>query len=289
MSQLSDRTNVLLQRLRLRDDDRVSDLGRTKLLLHGEIRPRATVLFHGLCASPAQFVRFAHALHREGHNVVVPRLPHHGHRDRLSPALAWLTADDLRAFARESVELAGGLGERVLIAGFSLGGLLATWIAQRYEIERAVAIAPFFGMSWMPNRLLGRFTDFMLRLPNIFGWWNPVAREKQQPAHGYPRYATHAVANALLIAREVFARASEGIAAHELILVTNAREAAINNRAVRTLEELLRAPDPARLKHVVLTGIPLSHDIIEPLRHPAVADHVYPQLLDLLVQQLDGH
>jgi esterase/lipase len=279
---LSARTHALLERLRSRDDDRVADLGRSKLLLHGEIRPRAAVLFHGLSASPAQFVRFAYALYRDGHNVIVPRLPRHGHRDRLSTALADLTADDLRAFARESVELGQGLGERVVVAGFSLGGLLATWIAQRYAIERVVAIAPFFGMSWMPSRWLANFTDFMLKLPNFFGWWDPLAREKQAPAHGYPRFATHAVANSLLIAREVLAGADAGIAAKELIFVTNAREAAINNRAVRKMEELLRASDPARLRHVVLTGIPLSHDIIEPFRHPAVAENVYPKLLDLL-------
>jgi pimeloyl-ACP methyl ester carboxylesterase len=284
MAPLSQQTHLLLERFRLRDDERVSDLGRSKLLLHDEVRPRAAVLFHGLSASPEQFVRFAHELHRNGYNVVVPRLPHHGHRDRLSTALASLTADDLRAFARESVELAQGLGDRVVVAGFSLGGLLATWVAQRYDVERAVAIAPFFGMSWMPNRFLPGLTGFMLKLPNVFGWWNPIARERQLPMHGYPRYATHAVANSLLIAREVIEGASHGISARELIFVTNAREAAINNRAVRKLERLMREPDPERLRHVVLNGIPLSHDIIEPLRHPAVAGYVYPKLLGILTQ-----
>jgi carboxylesterase len=283
---LSEQTSALLDRFRRRDHSGVSDAGRTKLLLHGEVRPVAVVLFHGIAASPEQFVRFAHELHARGHNVVVPRLPRHGHSDRLTDALARLSADDLRAFATESIELAQGLGERVVVAGFSLGGLLATWAAQHYPIDRAVAIAPFFGMSWMPTRWTAPFADLILRLPNFFPWWNPIVRERLQPEHGYPRYSSHAIGQSLLLARDVFAHANETVAARELILVTNALEAAVNNRAVRQLGRLLRARPGGRLEQIVLRGIPISHDIIEPLRHPAIAGHVYPELLDLIDRPL---
>jgi pimeloyl-ACP methyl ester carboxylesterase len=286
MHQLSDHTSALLERFRHRDHRGISEKGRTKLLLHGEVRPVATVLYHGIAASPEQFVRFAHELHARGHNVVVPRLPRHGHRNRLTAALAQLNADDLRAFADESIELAQGLGDQVVVAGFSLGGLLTTWVAQRYPVARAVAIAPFFGMSWMPNALIVPFTDLLLKLPNIFGWWDPIARERQQPEHGYPRYASHAVGQALLLGREVFAQASNTIAARELILVINAKETAVNNRAVRRLVGLLRPAPGGHVEQVVLTGTPLSHDIIEPLRRPEVADRVFPELLDLIDRPL---
>ncbi|MDE2481925.1 MAG: alpha/beta hydrolase [bacterium] len=282
MSRFSDETRATIERLRRRDHERVSEAGRTKLLLHDEPRPCAVVLFHGLSASPTQFVRFAHDLHERGHNVVVPRLPRHGHRDRLSTALAHLTADDLRVFARESTHLARGLGERVVVAGFSLGGLLATWIAENEPVERAVAIAPFFGVSWIPNRFMKGIAHAMLRVPNSFQWWDPLQRERQQPPHGYPRYATHALAQSYLLARDVMDAAERGIAARRLIFVTNAREAAVNNRAVARLEARLRGADPKRLEHVVLTGIPFSHDIIEPLRHPEIAARVYPRLLQLI-------
>lgn len=286
MHDVSDRTSALLERFRRRDHSGVSDAGRTKLLLHGEVRPIVVVLFHGIAASPQQFVRFAHDLHARGHNVVVPRLPRHGHRDRLTDALAGLSADDLRTFASESTELAQGLGERVVVAGFSLGGLLATWAAQRYPIDRAVAIAPFLGMSWMPTRLTAPFADLVLKLPNIFAWWNPLERERQQPQHGYPRYSSHAIGQSLLVARDVFAHAGQTLTARELILVTNAMEAAVSNRAVRRLGRLLHAKPGGRLEHVVLRGIPISHDIIEPLRHPEIAGHVYPELLDLIDRPL---
>jgi pimeloyl-ACP methyl ester carboxylesterase len=286
MHYLSDQTSALLERFRRRDHGGVSDEGRTKLLLHGEVRPVAVVLFHGIAASPEQFVRFADELHARGHNVVVPRLPRHGHRNRLTEALAHMSADDLRAFATESIELAQGLGDRVVVAGFSLGGLLATWAAQRFPIDRAVAIAPFFGMSWMPTRFTAPFADLLLKLPNIFPWWNPLVRERLQPEHGYPRYSSHAIGQSLLLARDVFAHAGDALSARELILVTNAKEAAVNNRAVRRLGGLLRARPGGRLEQVVLRGIPISHDIIEPLRHPKIAGHVFPELLDLIDRPL---
>lgn len=282
MSRFPDRTRATLDRLIARDHSRVSEAGRTKLLLHGEVRPLAVVLFHGLSASPTQFVRFAHELHSHGHNVIVPRLPRHGHQDRLSTALAHLTAEDLRLFADESVDLASGLGEKVAIGGFSLGGLLTTWIAERYPIDRAVAIAPFFGVSWIPNRLMGSLARLMLALPNRFPWWDPIARERQMPEHGYPRYATHAIAQSYLLARDVMTDAGRGVAANRLIFVTNSREAAVNNRAVRVLEKRLGTEHPERLEHVVLTDVPFSHDIIEPLRHPQIADRVFPTILKLI-------
>ncbi|MBV8639237.1 MAG: alpha/beta fold hydrolase [Candidatus Eremiobacteraeota bacterium] len=282
MSRFPDRTRATLDRLISRDHDRVSEAGRTKLLLHGEVRPLSVVLFHGLSASPTQFVRFAHELHAHGHNVIVPRLPRHGHQDRLSTGLAHLTADDLRRFADESVDLASGLGEKVVVGGFSLGGLLTAWIAERYPVERAVAIAPFFGISWVPNRLMGSFARLILALPNRFQWWDPIARERQQPEHGYPRYATHAIAQSYLLAREVMADAERGVAANRLVFVTNSREAAVNNRAVRHLERRLRTIHPERLDHAVLTDVPFSHDIIEPLRHPQIADRVFPTIMNLI-------
>jgi pimeloyl-ACP methyl ester carboxylesterase len=286
MHQISGQTSALLERFRARDHRGISEKGRTKLLLHDEVRPVATVLFHGISSSPEQFVRFAHELHARGHNVIVPRLPHHGHINRLTAAFSRLQADELRTFAEHSVELAQGLGEQVVVAGFSLGGLLTTWVAQHYPIARAVAIAPFFGVSWMPNRLLVPFTDLILRLPNIYGWWDPIARERQQPEHGYPRYASHAVGQALLIGREVFAHVDEAVAARELIFVINARESAVNNRAVRRLAGLLHPAPGGRIEQVVLTNTPLSHDIIEPRRRPKVANRVFPELLDLIDRPL---
>ncbi len=272
-----------LDDLLARDDARIAERGRTIALLHGRRTERAVILLHGMSASPAQFERFARDLHARGDNVLVPRLPRHGYRDRMTTALADLTADRLIRALHQYLAIGAELGAQVTIAGFSLGGLLAAWAAQHVGIDRAVAIAPFFGVAVLPNRWMNPLAELMLRLPNRFQWWDPLARERQQPEHGYPRYATHAIAQAYRIARTVLRDAARTapLAAH-VAIVTNASESAVNNRAIRRLYASWTAHRAAGVEMLALTGLPLSHDIIEPMRNPAVADRVYPHLLALL-------
>lgn len=272
-----------LDRLLALDHAFVSDKGRTIAHLHEGRRPRAVVLLHGLTASPTQFARFAAELFERGHNVVVPRLPRHGHIDRFSEAPAQLTGDELITAAREVLAVGRELGETVTVAGFSLGGLMAAWIAQHETVDRAVAIAPFFGVALLPSRLMNLAAELSLRLPNSFQWWDPFLRERQLPAHGYPRYSTHSVAHAYRMAHALLddARANAP-AAKKMVLVNNARESAVNNRAIRHLAASWRARRGEDVECIELRGLPPSHDVVEPERHSALADRVYPQLLDAI-------
>ncbi|HEY8320687.1 MAG TPA: alpha/beta fold hydrolase [Candidatus Baltobacteraceae bacterium] len=273
----------LLDRMLERDHDRVGEAGRTLALVHAARTARSAVLFHGLSASPMQFVQIARGLHERGYNVIVPRLPRHGHADRMSTAQATMRAEDLKAVALSSLEVARGLGERVTVAGFSLGGLLAAWIAQTQEVGRAVPIAPFLGIAFVPSRLSAGLTRAALILPNVFNWWDPLLRERQMPAHGYPRYATRALAQAMLLSHELFEAAAAGPPkAKKIMLVTNAREAAVNNRAARKLARLWRAGRPEALETYEFADLPVSHDIIEPLHRPEIVEKVYPILIELL-------
>ena len=278
MGTFSDR----LDRLLALDHAFVGDKGRTIARLHEGRRPRAVVLLHGMTASPAQFSRFAGDLFARGHNVLVPRLPRHGHADRFSEAAARITGDELLTAAREILAVGRELGDRVTVAGFSLGGLLTAWIAQHEMVDRAVAIAPFLGVAVLPRRLMSAAAKVVMRLPNSFQWWDPFLRERQMPAHGYPRYSTHAIAHAYLVARDLLHDAGERApVTQDIVLVNNAREAAVNNRAIRRLEASWRAHG-ADVQRIVLEGLPPSHDIIEPLRHSHLADRVYPQLLEVI-------
>lgn len=269
-----------LDRLLARDHSGVGERGRTIVHLHGQRRPRAVVLLHGMSSSPLQFDRFARELFARGHNVLVPRLPHHGHADRLSSALARLRPDELYAAADEYIGIARELGERVTVAGFSLGGLLAAWCAQHYEIDRCVAIAPFFGVAWIPGRAMTWVAETMLRIPNRFHWWDPILRERQMPEHGYPRYSTHAIAHAYRLAQVVLQDAAiAGPMAQRVVLVVNAAETGVSNRAIRRLYLRWQAFRPGSVELVALKGLPPSHDIIEPLRRGGLAARVYPQIL----------
>jgi esterase/lipase len=269
-----------LTQLVARDDERVGDKGRTIVRLHGERRPRAVILLHGLTSSPAQFERFARDLYERGHNVIVPRLPRHGHADRFSTALARLRPDELYAAGADYVELGRELGERVTVAGFSLGGLLAAWIAQHHDVDRAVAIAPFLGVAWIPGFFMSAISELSLRIPNRFPWWDPVLREKQQPEHGYPRYSTHAVAHAFRLASQLLGDASRNAPrAHEVVLVVNAGESTVDNRAIARLYQKWRSFAPRSVDLLMLEGLPLSHDVVEPLHYTELANRAYPFLL----------
>jgi len=270
-----------LERLIARDHPGVAPRGRTLAYVHSTPRERSVVLLHGMSASPAQFERVGAELHARGYNVIVPRLPHHGHADPLSPALERLNADDLCDAVTEYVAIARELGDRVTIAGFSLGGLLTAWAAQRFDVERAVPIAPFFGISWIPNRLMGPVAERLLSVPNRFHWWNPILRERQFLAtNGYPRYATHAIAHSYRIARSVLDDArTHAPSARHVTIVANSMEVAVNNYAIRRLYESWRRMSPQSIELSVLTGLPLSHDIVSPMRRWRLADRAHPHLL----------
>ncbi|HEY5257632.1 MAG TPA: alpha/beta fold hydrolase [Candidatus Baltobacteraceae bacterium] len=271
-----------LERFQQRDGDRIGAAGRTLALVHPSRTPRAALLFHGLTASPMQFGNVARALFERGYNVLVPRLPRHGYADRMSTALASLTVDELKDAAEQSLEIVRGLGRRVTVSGFSVGGLLTSWIAQREDVDRAVPLMPFLGVIGVPDWLAAKLAALALRLPNAFLWWDPIARERQMPAHGYPRYPTHAVARAYLLARELLeACATQAPLAREIVVVNNRHETTVSNRAIALLVRRWRERR-RDIETFAFDDLPFSHDVIEPLRHAWILEKVYPRLLRIL-------
>lgn len=253
------------------------------LLTHAEPVRRAFVLFHGLTASPRQFESFGRLLFERGANVFIPRLPHHGYGDRLTAALRDLTADELRAFADRSYERGARLASDVRVVGFSVGGLLAAWLGQHRPVALATAIAPFLGVAWVPHRLTARFARYVLKLPNRFVWWDPVLRERQGHEHGYPRFATHAVAEAAQLGQELLRdAASRRPAARGVQIVLNASESAVSNAAARALARSWLRTTRQRIVLHRVRGLPSSHDFIEPLDNPETVRRVYPALAALV-------
>jgi pimeloyl-ACP methyl ester carboxylesterase len=222
-------------------------------------------------------------LHERGHNVVIPRLPHHGYADRMTSALAGLTADELKATALESLELARRLGEEITVVGFSTGGTMAAWLAQTQSFSHAVVVAPFLGSRWIPGALSATIARWTQVVPNVFVWWDPIKRERQMPEHGYPRYATHAVVQVYRLGTELMHDARAGPpAATRMTVVLNESENTCNTRAIVDLEQAWRGRARGRVDLVRLKGLPSSHDIIESERRAWIAERVYPPLLEVV-------
>lgn len=246
-----------------------------------DVAPICVVLLHGLTNSPPQYDRLAPQLHARGHAVIVPRLPYHGYRNRMTEALANLRAGDLEAASLEATAIGALCGERVVVAGISVGATVAGWIAARTAIDSAIAIAPFSGLRGLPgasNDLLG---TVLRGLPNAFGWWDPRVKERQPPLHGYPRFATRALGESLLVSTLQTRVDAGGRHARRAILVLNANDPVINNAHAERRFAPLRDLGVA-YERIVLHGLPKIHDVVEPAIPQARTELVYPRLIELI-------
>ncbi len=241
----------------------------------------AYVLLHGLTASPPAWRSIASTLHASGHTVVVPRLLHHGHTDRMTRALRNLHPAALLEDMRTIVAQVAALGEPVTIVGHSLGATLAISVGLHAPgVTRIVAIAPFLGIVKVPREVHAPLRALMAPLGDVFLWWDPVQRENLMPAHGYPRYPVRALATGIAIADAARAAARVVRSACAIDLVLNDGESSVSNRTARRLARDWRAAGVPVAIHR-LTGLGWSHDIIEPDRAPArAAQRVLVQLVE---------
>lgn len=222
-------------------------------------------------------------LFERGHNVVIPRLPHHGYADRMTTALARLTVEELKTCGTGALASARDLGDEVIVVGFSAGGTLAAWLAQEHGCDHAVVVAPFLGSRWIPRAVTPAVARAAGLAPNLFVWWDPLRRERLSPEHGYPRYATHAVVRVYDLGAGVMSRASATPpASSRITIVVNLSDTTCDNRAVGNLERAWRSRSPGAIETVRLAGLPACHDIIEPERRVDPAARIYPRLLEIV-------
>lgn len=113
----------------------------------GEAR-RVALVFHGVFSNPEAMRPMVRLLLDAGFNVIAPRLT--GHFEMNPRALDEVDYGQWRVDAEQTFQLAKGFSpERVLLAGFSLGGLLATDLAlhHRSDVERMILLSPAWRIS----------------------------------------------------------------------------------------------------------------------------------------------
>lgn len=248
---------------------------------HGAAVERSTVLLHGLTNCPQQFDEFAQLLHARGHNVYVPRLPYHGHEDRLTRAIGNLTVNDIERAAADAARLGNGLGTRVNVVGLSLGATMALWLAQTGGVDNAVAVAPFLMLRFLPRRIGMVVMSVLATLPNRFLWWDPRRREQLPPPYGYPGFWTHCLAQCALAGAMIFAAAARSApAARRCTIVVNAHDPAVGNGPARELARRWRKRPGFTL--AVWNDLGKRHDVIDPSTFPQARTLVYPRLAVLL-------
>jgi esterase/lipase len=258
--------------------------GRLQFLSHGRKTDAAVAFVHGYTSCPQQFRAVGQLFFDRGYNALIAPLPYHGLANRMTTAHANLRAADLAAYGDRVTDIAQGLGNVVTVAGLSMGGVVSAWVGQhRRDVALAVPISPGLGLYVIPASLTGLAAGLVRRLPNQFQWWNPVRQANDGFDYGYPRYATHALSEMLLLAQAVQRCArSKPPAARALLVVTNANDRAVNNGVIRALVQGWRRQGAPVRTFEFEARLELLHDLIDPNQQGQRVDIVYPKLLELM-------
>ncbi len=267
------------------ETDAINPVCRTRLMVHPDRAAQSIVFFHGLTSCPRQFEPLGKTLFERGWNVYIPRMPFHGYADKMTDDLARLRKRDLINWSAASAEIAAGLGERAVVAGLSVGGACAAWVAQNVAaIDRTLVISPLLRTPAVPARFTRPAAALFGLLPNQWRWWDPVLKDaRSAPDFSYPRLATRAVAAALGLSLAVMDCAMQRAAAvKQVTLVLNENDKVVDNAAIREVYDAwIEHGTDARL-HVFAREAGLTHDLIGAEHPEQHVDVVYPVMLKLI-------
>jgi carboxylesterase len=253
--------------------------GESIILVHGRRTPRAFVLFHGLANSPREYRELAATLYAGGDNVFAPRLPEHALRGGTAGDLRRLTAESLRNVADAAIDIASGLGDTVVVLGFSLGGNMAAWTAQFRPVARVVIVSPALGLSHLSTIAQTPVMNLTLRLPN-YSLTEHADSLRPERALGW---STRAVGQILRLGAAVRDAADQHApSAGDIRVLVNANDETVNRDAI---DELV-AHWSAKRERVSMFELPdslrLPHDVIDPDEYGGNTKVVYPVILSLL-------
>jgi pimeloyl-ACP methyl ester carboxylesterase len=269
-----------------RDGPEVNPVCRSLLLAHGAKTTRAVVLLHGFTNCPKQFEPLARIFHDAGANVLVPRIPRHGWRDRMTGELARLTAREMMDAVAEAVDVADGLGDTVIVVGLSTTGVAASAIAaKRADVGRAVILAPALAPKGVSPGGARRLATLMIHIPNRFVWWDSKEKEALGgPTQCYPRFSTRALGEVYRLGSWVLLEAERRPpATRSIAVVTTASDGAVANGPIATLSRRWREHGAAVREYQFPESLGVLHDMIDPEQIGAEVDVVYPVLVSLVL------
>ena len=258
----------------------VNDASGSLLFTHGEPTQRVYLLVHGTTNSPRQWEELGTQLHGRGHNVLILRMPYHGLQSHSVRELGQLQPQDLRRYADEAVDIASALGDEVVVGGISGGAAVAAWMAQnRAEVDRALLLAPFFGIYGVPSAVTPLLANAFARLPNIV-LDNPLEPRRDWVYRGQ---ATRGVAAFLALGQEVLQGSHAGrFPAGELIVLTTAVDDNANNDSTSALLDLWRSSGTQITEFNFEQSLDIPHNSVDPSADPQKKQMVYEKMLELV-------
>ena len=269
------------------NNDLARDVCITKLLDHGMQTEHVIVLLHGFTTCPEQFHELGKQYFQAGYNVLIPRMPYHGLSDRLTNALINLTAENLASFGDRILDIAHGLGKKVTLMGISGSGTLICWLAQhRSDLDFAVAIAPLFGLAFIPSAFTKLIERLALSLPNFYLWWDPRTKAKNPYSiyYAYPGYPSRALVEILRLAMITQAQAEiSPPRADKIVVVINESEPAVSNAEIQKLLRSWKKHGNINVSEYRFEkDMKLPHDIITPGTPNLPIEIIHPRLISAI-------
>ena len=275
------------------NQDLAQDVCITKLYDHEKQTDHVIILIHGFTNCPEQFNELGKQYYEAGYNVFIPRMPYHGLTDRLTDELVNLTAENLAAFGDKVIDIAHGLGKKITVMGISGSGTLVVWLAQnRADIDFAFAIAPLFGLAFVPPSFTKVFARIAFLLPNFFLWWDPRTKADNPYSiyYAYPRYPTRALVEIIRLGMITRSQAEKSSpAAKNITLIINDAEPAVSNAEILRLFKLWQKHGKGKLSKVHFEkDLKLPHDIITPGTPGVPVEVTHPRLISA-VRDIHSH
>ena len=269
-----------------RDDETIDERCRSWSLLHEEPVETTVVLLHGYTNCPYMFRRLGADLHAIGWNVLAPRYPYHGYLDKLTTDQGLLTAEDLVAATDEAIDIAEGLGERVVVGGLSAGGVAAAWAAQnRREVDHVVGLAPMVNLRPIPDWFATQVVNAVTSVPDIQYWWDPGKREDIPPDYGYPKLSSHAVAQLIRLGMVTLQQArAEPHTAEHVVLTTTPNDGAVTPGTVEANVKAWQDGGASAAVYEWPAEMGLGHNMVDDAVNSGKFDAIYPILMDLFTE-----
>ena len=182
--------------------------------------------------------------------------------------------------------VARGLGAKTTAVGLSVSGTAVAWMAQnRSDLDKAVLLAPFLSPMGLPLWAMSPVERLLLRLPNMFFWWDPRLRESLEgPPYAYPRFPTRVIGETMLLGGEVLRESrSRSPRCGSILVVTTASDTAANNHVTSELVANLRRLRPSGIETFEFPAADnIPHDFIDPNQPNQQTALVYPKIIGFL-------
>jgi alpha-beta hydrolase superfamily lysophospholipase len=255
----------------------------------GEVTEFSIVYIHGLQGSPRDYASVIQEVAGKlGANVYFARLKGHS---VTTDEIAEATRDDWLADAREALEIGSRIGRAVIVAGSSMGGDLALWLAARGEPEPAALV--LFSCAVQPREGRAEMLLWPWPFPQIFvgaligRYWhstfdartyptgNPGAWTRLYP----PRYRSESFITFMDVVKLTRTLALERIRAPSLWLYSDADDAVDITALKKSFERM--GGQPKRLAPVQGAH---SHMLAGDIFSPETTDTVSGEILSFLTE-----